>query len=57
MKVYILRMRAKVFWIEGKPDFLTAFGLAHTSTTVTNSVYRRMDENIERDLKTKNWKV
>jgi len=33
---------------EGQPDFVTAYRLAHSSTSVTNSVYRRMDQNIER---------
>ncbi len=33
---------------EGHPDFVTAYRLAHSSTSVTNSVYRRMDQNIER---------
>jgi integrase len=33
---------------EGQPDFVTAYRLAHSNTSVTNSVYRRMDQNIER---------
>ncbi len=33
---------------EGQPDFVTAYRLAHSSTTVTNSVYRRMSPDIER---------
>jgi integrase len=36
---------------EGQPDFVTAYRLAHSSTTVTNSVYRRMDQDIERDFR------
>jgi integrase len=33
---------------EGQPDFVTAFRLAHSSTSVTNSTYRRMSSDIER---------
>jgi integrase len=36
---------------EGQPDFVTAYRLAHSSTSVTNSVYRRMDQNIERTFR------
>ncbi len=32
----------------GLPDFITAYRLAHSSTSVTNSTYRRMDAEIER---------
>lgn len=38
---------------EGQPDFVTAYRLAHSSTSVTNSVYRRMDQNIERAFRQK----
>lgn len=33
---------------EGQPDFVTAYRLAHSSTSVTNSTYRRMTPDIER---------
>lgn len=33
---------------EGVPDFVTSFRLAHSSTAVTNSTYRRMTPEIER---------
>jgi len=33
---------------DGQPDFVTSYRLAHSSTSVTNAVYRRMDQNIER---------
>lgn len=33
---------------EGLPDFVTAFRLAHSSTSVTNTTYRRMTPEIER---------
>lgn len=36
---------------EGQPDFVTAYRLAHSSTEVTNAVYRRMDQNIERTFR------
>lgn len=38
---------------KGQPDFVTAYRLAHSSTSVTNSVYRRMDQNIERAFREK----
>jgi len=33
---------------DGHPDFVTAYRLAHSSTSVTNSTYRRMSSDIER---------
>lgn len=38
---------------EGQPDFVTAYRLAHSSTSVTNSVYRRMNQDIERAFRRK----
>lgn len=35
----------------GLPDFVTAFRLGHSSTSVTNSTYRRMSVNIERTFR------
>lgn len=35
----------------GLPDFVTAFRLAHSSTSVTNSTYRRMSAEIERKFR------
>jgi integrase len=36
---------------EQKPDFLTAFRLAHSSTAVTNNIYRRMNAEYERQFR------
>ncbi len=36
---------------EEKPDFLTAFRLAHSSTAVTNNIYRRMNVEYERQFR------
>ena len=33
---------------EGQPDFVTAYRLGHSSTSITNSIYRRMNQDIER---------
>jgi len=33
---------------EGQPDFVTAYRLGHSSTSVTNAIYRRMNQDIER---------
>lgn len=33
---------------EGQPDFVTAYRLGHSSTSVTNDIYRRMNQDIER---------
>lgn len=38
---------------EGIPDFVTSFRLAHSNTTVTNAVYRRMSPDIERAFRQK----
>ncbi len=38
---------------EGLPDFITSFRLAHSSTTITNSTYRRMTPEIERKFREK----
>lgn len=38
---------------DGQPDFVTAFRLAHSSTEVTNSTYRRMSPDIERAFRQK----
>ncbi len=35
----------------GLPDFVTSFRLAHSSTSVTNEVYRRMSPEIERKFR------
>lgn len=35
----------------GLPDFVTSYRLAHSSTAVTNSTYRRMTANIERKFR------
>ncbi len=40
----------------GVPDFVTSYRLGHSSTNVTNSIYRRMDVNIERNLRNREWK-
>ncbi len=37
----------------GLPDFVTAYRLAHSSTSVTNSTYRRMNQDIERAFREK----
>ena len=37
----------------GQPDFVTAFRLAHSNTGVTNSTYRRMTAEIEREFRSK----
>lgn len=37
----------------GLPDFVTAHRLAHSSTSITNSIYRRMDAEIERAFRKK----
>lgn len=36
---------------EGQPDFVTAYRLAHSSTSVTNATYRRMSPEIERTFR------
>ena len=36
---------------DGLPDFITAFRLAHSSTAITNSTYRRMTPEIERKFR------
>jgi integrase len=38
---------------DGLPDFITAFRLAHSSTAITNSTYRRMTPEIERKFREK----
>lgn len=38
---------------EGQPDFVTAYRLGHSSTTVTNSTYRRMSVDVERAFRTR----
>lgn len=37
---------------EGQPDFVTAYRLGHSSTSVTNEIYRRMNQDIERAFRT-----
>jgi integrase len=37
---------------EGQPDFVTAYRLGHSSTNVTNAIYRRMNQDIERAFRT-----
>ena len=37
---------------EGQPDFVTAYRLGHSSTSVTNEIYRRMNPDIERSFRT-----
>lgn len=37
---------------EGQPDFVTAYRLGHSSTSVTNAIYRRMNQDIERAFRT-----
>lgn len=37
---------------EGQPDFVTAYRLGHYSTSITNEIYRRMNQDIERAFRT-----
>ncbi len=41
----------------GLPDFVTSFRLAHSSTSVTNSTYRRMTPDIERIFRNRKKEV
>lgn len=41
---------------DGKPDFLTSYRLGHSSTQVTNEIYRRMSVDIEREMRKTDWK-
>ena len=42
---------------EGQPDFVTAYRLGHSSTSVTNEIYRRMNQDIERTFRSQKMSV
>ncbi len=52
--VHMLRHgRAMKDMAEGIPDFITAFRLGHSNTTVTNAIYRRVNVEVERAFRKK----
>ncbi len=52
--IHMLRHgRAMKDLTEGLPDFITAYRLGHSNTTVTNSIYRRVNVDVERAFRKK----
>lgn len=54
--VHMLRHgRAMKDLTEGIPDFITAFRLGHSNTTITNAIYRRVNVEVERTFRKKTY--